>query len=194
MSDWLWHPNLDVRQRPDEEDYKVFPCSCCSAFRLYKILTIIVGIIWGLAFVGMLILFLSGKHWMDILLSSGLNPIELILVVIDLIFSIQAIRTMRPIFAQLLFPIYIILDAFSITKRVIFMVYAIRGDIKTNLGDGGVYGSIFGLVLTVIGVIWSFYLLYTFYKYLRDVKLHKEQAQSSEISGEAAAINQKETV
>ncbi|CAJ0956406.1 unnamed protein product, partial [Mesorhabditis belari] len=193
MREWLWHPNLLTPNRPDINDYKVFPCVKCNAFCVYKWLSILLAVWLGVAVLVFVVGFILGYHWLHLSAVAGLDPLEMVLFAIILFFSYKAIKTLLPIHAQALFIVYEIEDLWAFVKRIFVILIVSSSDKEPETRNAAIYWTIFEIVCLGIGAIWGLYLLYTFYKYLRDLQLFKEQNKAGEDPGEATTMNAIET-
>ncbi|CAJ0956387.1 unnamed protein product, partial [Mesorhabditis belari] len=195
MGFWLMRPNKNVSKIPSPDDYRISPCRALTSKTAFTLVTLL-----NLLLSTGLFITLLAKNKIYISMDTSLFDmvpfgwVTFLIGVIHTVIALIAIKTMKPGFAQLLIPITVILVVFCLYDLFGSMSYELFLDSQKALNaTNGEWKKqpepyaeviikirgVIGIIISLSAFLWSFNLLYSFYSYVRDIQLYKEQSSAS---------------
>ncbi|CAJ0926418.1 unnamed protein product, partial [Mesorhabditis belari] len=180
MGFWLMKPNKTIDKIPEPGDYRIQPCTKFSSKAVFTVITFL----YVLLTAALCVILLAKQKVFDIdpsiLEVIPFSWVTFVIAVFYTFICIITIKTLKPGFAQLLIPVTVILVVFCL-----FDLFGRLENQKNQKYDDGleeILVKIKGImqIMTLLSIfLWCFNLLYSFYSYIRDCQLYKEQTRGA---------------
>ncbi|CAJ0956445.1 unnamed protein product, partial [Mesorhabditis belari] len=171
---WCWRPERIVDREPLPTDYRC--CfGCCTSKSVFTFITL----------VNLAIVALIGLLLLPFLLLGGpivwiIFAIPIALIFLWLYPSVQAIRTEKPVYMQIVWIANLIITSLGFLYLIVLAIASLitmstaTDDREREQAATLVAGAIVRVVFDLPWTIWSLCLIYSFYSYLRDRQLWLE--------------------
>ncbi|CAJ0963839.1 unnamed protein product, partial [Mesorhabditis belari] len=179
---WCWRPNRVVEKEPLVTDYSCCFCwGCGTAKGGFKFITILnASVFLFVALFTLLGIVVSGPQ--------GFLSVEFVSLIVFACFlflwlfpSIQALRTEKPVYAQVVLilsliaiSLSLVLFVLNIVAALIYLNHVLNEETATIYFSRDFSQLWIKLAISGPGNIWFLFLVYSFYAYLRDRQLWKE--------------------